>query len=243
MAVAPTATADGTSQADDGRHRVRILGRERLNHNVTAWTCARPEGYAFRPGEACRLAVDADGWRDQDRPFTMSSLPDAPALDWVIKTYPDHDGMTERLDACEVGDTLLMGEPGGYFHDRGPGVFLAGGAGVTPFLAILRDLKRSGGTEGYRLLFSNSTAADVFLKTELDGLLGRDAVYQVTGEDAAFADRRRIDHGYLAEKIGSFEQFFYVCGPPGFSEDLRPVLLELGAAEDKIIDKTLKNRG
>ena len=237
------ASSGAASRAQDGRHRVRILGKQRLNHNVTAWTVARPEGYAFRPGEACRLAVDADGWRDEDRPFTMSSLPDAESLEWVIKHYPEHEGMTERLAACEVGDELLMGPPGGYFHDRGPGVFLAGGAGVTPFLAILRELKRSGGgAAGYRLLFSNSTAADVFLKTEFDDLLGEDVLYQVTGEDAAFADRRRIDLAYLAEKIGHFDRFFYVCGPPGFSEDLRPVLLELGAPEEKIIDKTLKNK-
>ena len=236
------ATAEAAPKAEDGRHRVRVLGKRRLNHNVIAWTVARPEGYAFRPGEACRLAVDADGWRDQDRPFTMSSLPDAPTLEWVIKHYPDHHGMTERMQACEVGDDLLMGEPGGYFHDRGPGVFLAGGAGVTPFLAILRDLRRSGGTAGYRLLFSNSTAADVFLKDELDELLGQDTLYQVTNEDAAFADRRRIDKAYLAEKIGHFDQFFYVCGPPGFSEDLRPTLIDLGTPQEKIIDKTLKSK-
>ncbi|BAM04990.1 ferredoxin reductase domain-containing protein [Phycisphaera mikurensis] len=237
-----TDSPDAVSRAEDGRYRVRILGKQPLNHNVTAWTVARPDGYAFRPGEACRLAVDADGWRDEDRPFTMSSLPDAATLEWVVKHYPEHEGMTQRMSGCGVGDTLLMGEPGGYFYDRGPGVFVAGGAGVTPFLAILRDLQRSGGTAGYRLLFSNSTAADVFLKDELDGLLGRDAIYQVTGEETGFADRRRIDAGYLGEKIGSFDQYFYLCGPPGFSEDLRPVLLGLGAPEEKIIDKTLKGK-
>ncbi len=99
-----------------------------------------------------------------------------------------------------------------------------------------------GGAAGYRLLFSNSTAADVFLKDELDRHLGRDAIYQVTGEDTAFADRRRIDKAYLGEKIGHFDQFFYVCGPPTFSEELRPVLLELGVPEEKIIDKTLKGK-
>ncbi len=103
------ATSDATSRAADGRHRVRILGKERLNHDVTAWTVARPEGYAFVPGEACRLAVDADGWRDQDRPFTMSSLPDAESLEWVIKHYPAHEGMTQRMSSCEVGDELLDG--------------------------------------------------------------------------------------------------------------------------------------
>lgn len=236
------ATSHATSRLEDGRHRVRILGKEVLNHNVIAWTAARPEGYAFAAGEACRLAVDADNWRDEDRPFTMSSLPDGESLEWVIKHYPDHHGMTERLAACEVGDHLLMGEPGGYFHDRGPGVFLAGGAGVTPFLAILRDRARKGGAAGYRMLFSNSTAADVFLKDELDQHLGADVIYQVTAEDTDFADRRRIDKAYLAEKIGHFDQFFYVCGPPGFSEELRPALLELGVPEAKIIDKTLKGK-
>lgn len=242
----PENPIDGVERAEDGRFRVRIVGKQPLNHNVTAWTVARPGGYSFTPGEACRLSVDAEGWRDEDRPFTMSSLPDAPTLEWVIKHYPadapGHRGMTARMAACEVGDTLLMGEPGGYFHDRGPGVFLAGGAGVTPFLAILRDLSRTRGTAGYRLLFSNSTAADVFLKTELDGLLGRDAIYQVTAEDTAFADRRRIDRAYLAEKIGNFDQFFYLCGPPTFSEEIRPVLLDLGTPEGKIIDKTLKGK-
>ena len=84
------------------------------------------------------VALDKDGWRDEQRPFTFTGLPDADRLEFVIKSYPSHDGVTEQIADLKPGDSVLIEDPWGAIEDKGPGTFIAGGAGITPFIAILR---------------------------------------------------------------------------------------------------------
>src|SRR6056297_1291666 len=111
---------------------------EPVTHDTYRLECERPDGYDFRPGQATDLALDREGWRDQTRPFTFTSQPEDPRLEFVIKTYPAHHGVTSEVATLIPGEKLLIGLPWGAIHDSGPGVFIAGGAGVTPFIPILR---------------------------------------------------------------------------------------------------------
>jgi len=96
----------------------------------------RPDDFAFEAGQACDMALDLEGWRDETRPFTFTSLTDADHLEFVIKIYDDQDGVTKRIGDLKEGDRLLVGEPWGAIRYKGPGVFIAGGAGIKPFIAI-----------------------------------------------------------------------------------------------------------
>lgn len=217
-------------------HRVKIFEKSEISHNVNRWVVEKPAGYTFTPGHATEVALDQDGYREKKRPFTFTSLPDDITLEFVIKTYPERDGVTDELDHCQAGDYLLIGEPFGAIQYQGEGTFIAGGAGVTPFISILRKQFADNAMGLNRLIFANNTADDVFLKTEFDRLLGDRALYVLSDEDAPFADRRVVDKGYLAEHCSGFsEQVFYLCGPPGMGEQLKADLLELGASEDNIV--------
>ena len=68
----------------------------------------RPDGYAFVPGQATDVAIDQDGWRDEKRPFTFTGLRQWRDLEFTIKIYSDHDGVTSRLATLQEGDTLLI---------------------------------------------------------------------------------------------------------------------------------------
>ena len=119
-------------------HRVRILKKEALSPTVDRWVTEKPAGYDFRPGQATHIAIDQKGLRDEDRAFTMTSLPEDDHLEFVIKRYPERDGMTDALSQVAVDEYFFIDEPGGKLTYDGPGTFIAGGAGVTPFIAILR---------------------------------------------------------------------------------------------------------
>ncbi|XZE55039.1 hypothetical protein SH139x_001026 [Planctomycetaceae bacterium SH139] len=75
-----------------------------------------------------------------------------------------------------------MGEPWGAIKYQGPGVFIAGGAGITPFIAIVRQLEQDKEFNGNRLFFSNRKVSDVFLQGELFRCLGHRVVCTLTGE-------------------------------------------------------------
>jgi len=97
-------------------HRVRIIEAENVTHNVRRFRIERPGGYAFVPGQATDVAIDQDGWREEKRPFTFTGLKEWPDLEFTIKTYSDHDGVTNRLATLGPGDALLIAGKG---HETG----------------------------------------------------------------------------------------------------------------------------
>ncbi len=210
-------------------HAVEISKIEQVTHNVRQFTFEKPEGFTFEPGQATEVGIDRDGWRDRGQPFTFTSLPDWPELQFTIKIYPEHHGLTEQIGSLAVGDRFIIGDAWGTIRYKGPGTFIAGGAGVTPFIAILRDLAESGKLAGHRLVFANRTGDDIILRQEFDGMEGLETLYLVEeGDDPRFA-KGRVDKGFLERHVRDFSQHFYVCGPDEMVGSVNGALKELGA--------------
>jgi hypothetical protein len=134
-------------------HQVTLLMSEFVTRDVQRFILTRPEGFAFEPGQGVELAIDHPDWRGEGRPFTPTSLEEDRVLEFTIKGYPDHEGVTKALHGLQPGAGLIMSEPFGTNRYKGRGVLIAGGAGVTPFIAILRRLARDDGLDGHALLF------------------------------------------------------------------------------------------
>lgn len=226
---------------EDKLYRSRILYRETIASNVNSYIVEKPDGFTFRPGQAVEFAIDQLDWRDNKHPFTITSLPGNPLLEFVIKSYPvaenpKHEGMTEHLgNDLQIGDHVLFGDTWGAIAFRGPGVFIAGGAGVTPFIAILRQLEQQGKLEGNRLFFSNRRAGDVILQGEFTRMLGADAVFTLTGEEHRDYEYGRIDRKWIETRVQQFDQPFYLCGPSQMVKELSDILKSLGANADSLV--------
>ncbi len=218
-------------------HKVEILNIEDITHDVRAYTFEKPDGYSFAPGQATEVAIDKDGWRDEKRPFTFTNLQDDDNLEFVIKSYPDHNGVTEQIGQIEEGDQFIIDDAWGTIEYKGEGVFLAGGAGVTPFIAIIRDLYAKNGIGSNTLIFSNKTEDDIILKDEFEQMLGEQFVNVITDEptDEYINLDGFIDKEFLADQIDDFDQPFYVCGPPAFNDAMIEYLKELGATPDALV--------
>ena len=119
-------------------HTLTLQSISPVTHDTHHLVFDKPEGFSFTPGQAVDLSLDKDGWREEKRPFTFTSLPDEDTLQFVIKSYPEHDGVTEQIGKLQAGDKVLIEDPWGAIEDKGDGIFIAGGAGVTPFISILR---------------------------------------------------------------------------------------------------------
>jgi ferredoxin-NADP reductase len=216
-------------------YTVTVLMTEFVTHDVRRFIVSRPEGFNFQPGQGVELAIKQPGWESRKRPFTPTSLALDGIVEFTIKGYPGHAGVTEALHRLQPGDELLMTDAFGTITYQGPGTFIAGGAGVTPFIAILRELARTGKLSGHSLLFSNRAPADVICEKEFRHYLGEHCILTCTAEQAPPYDNRRIDRTYLAERLEDFDQHFYVCGPPEFNRAVCAALQDLGAAPDALI--------
>ncbi|PHP68949.1 flavodoxin reductase [Zhengella mangrovi] len=215
--------------------KAEILAIEPLTRDVHRFRLSRPDGFAYETGDATELALDRDGWRDEARPFTMTSLPDEDSLEFTIKRYPDHDGVTLRLHELLVGDAVLVGDPFETFRYRGQGVFIAGGAGFTPFLAILRGLKEKSALAGNTLVFANKTEADIICRDELDKMPGLEVVHVLSEERRSGMHHGMVDAELLREVTGGeFGQEFYLCGPPPMMEAVQDALDTVGVKPDSV---------
>jgi ferredoxin-NADP reductase len=112
---------------------------------------------------------------------------------------------------------------------------LAGGAGVTPFISILRALHAQGKIGRNRLFFSNKTTADIILKEEFENMLGYNFFNILSSEQAVGYAHGRITKDFLQKHIEDFSQPFYVCGPDAFTASILEALQELGAKPETLV--------
>lgn len=206
-----------------------------LTHDVKQIKVEKPEGYSFISGQATDVSINKKEWKDEKRPFSFTSLPEDKQLEFVIKSYRDHPGVTNQIDKLAVGDELIIDDAWGAIQYKGKGVFIAGGAGVTPFIGIIKSLQSKGELAGNRLFFANKTAKDVILESYFRDLLGSDFISILAKEEVSGHEFGMIDKAFLKNHIQDFSQKFYVCGPDPMVKAISASLKELGANPEEIV--------
>ena len=217
------------------REYVRILDIEPVANNVKLFRVEKPSGYQFTPGQATDVSVDKPGMENNLHPFTFTSLNQEPFLEFTIKRYHDHHGITDLLHRLAPGDSLLIGEPWGAIEYKGPGYFLAGGAGITPFISIFRQLHQDRKLEGNTLIFANKTASDIIYERELKDMLEDKAIFILSDEKRDGYLSGHIDKGFVGNNIHDMSVHFYICGPDPMVKDLVKILETAGADIDTVV--------
>ncbi len=217
---------------------VKIKLVEDVTYDVKRFVVGKPDGYSFIPGQATLVSINKPGLKDKKSPFTFTSQPVEKVLEFTIKKYPEHDGMTKAIHELKPGDEVIIRKPFGTIKYQGKGVFIAGGAGVTPFVAILRMLQEKSKLKGNKLIFSNKTQKDIILEQEFRSMFNdspEDLIFTLTREEKEGYETGRIDKEFLQKHVADFSQKFYVCGPPKFVKVIKQHLESLGADENQLI--------
>jgi hypothetical protein len=215
-------------------HTVRILGIKQITHDVMEFRVEKPEGYSFVPGQATSVSVNTPELRKKRKPFTFTGLNSDPFLEFIIKIYPSHQGVTGELAKLKPGDELVIGNGWGAITYKGRGLFIAGGAGITPFIAIFRHLRAEGALEGNKLIFANRTRADIILESELKEMLGSAFINILSDvKDEEYANGF-ITGDFIRANVSPDDKNFYLCGPPPMMESVKGLLADLGIGENAI---------
>ncbi|NLZ72610.1 MAG: flavodoxin reductase, partial [Bacteroidales bacterium] len=106
------------------QHIIKIVSVDHVTHDVLRFKTEKPANYSFTPGQATRVAINKEGWEKKKRPFTFTNLPDEDHLEFTIKTYPSHKGVTNELLTLKAGDKLVIGDAWGTINYKGEGVFV-----------------------------------------------------------------------------------------------------------------------
>jgi ferredoxin-NADP reductase len=221
------------------QHLVKIKSIGKITHDVLRIVTEKPDGYSFTPGQATEISINKKEWKDERRPFTFTCLPGDPYLEFNIKTYPSHNGVTNQLLSLKENDELILHDVFGAISYRGEGVFIAGGAGITPFIAIFRHLRSQNQIGSNKLIFANKTKADIVLEDEFKRTLGANFINILSDENIPGYGNGFITANFLKESIGDVNKTFYVCGPPAMMDAVGKQLTELHVPKESIVEEAV----
>jgi hypothetical protein len=216
-------------------YKVKIISTEYVTPDVKSLKIEKPEGFSFIPGQAADVSINKPDLINEKRPFTFTGLNEWDYLEFTIKIYNEHNGVTKRIANLKSGDELIISAAWGSISYISEGIFIAGGAGVTPFLAILRNLKYRNEIGNNKLIFANKTEADIIRKDEFEKILGKNFINILSHEKLV-----RYAYGYITEDffksiVDDFNKMFYLCGPPPMMDAVEKQLNNLHVDENSIV--------
>jgi ferredoxin-NADP reductase len=218
-----------------GQHIVKIKSIDKVTHDVLQIVTEKPAAYTFIPGQATDVSINNPDWMEEKRPFTFTCLPHNNYIEFIIKTYPSHQSVTNQLLQLNKDDELILHDVFGDIAYKGEGVFIAGGAGVTPFISILRLLQSKNEIGNNKLIFANKTKADIILEEELKNMLGNNFINILSDEKVDGFANGFITENFLKENIDGLDKNFYVCGPPPMMNAIEKMLMTLNVDKKLII--------
>lgn len=216
-------------------HIVKILEANFITHDVKRFLIEKPKGYTFIPGQGADVSINQPEWKDKPRPFTFTGLNKWEHLELMVKIYANNNGVTKQLARLNAGDELILHDVFGAIQYKGPGVFLAAGSGITPFIAIFRELAKNKQIGSNKLIYSNKTSEDIILGPELLDILKDNFINVLTRENVVGFLDKHISRDFIIEYVQDFSKPFYICGPDKFVSDMVNILVDLGAKMEALV--------
>jgi glycine betaine catabolism B len=155
------------------RYVLPLLDRRRDSPTVMTFRFSTEgSGFRYLSNQAIRLALPGvdDPW-GAVRSFSLSSSPSEKGHIDVTCKISDTP-FKQALARLQPGDPAEVYGPLGAFLLDGqrPGVFLAGGIGITPFRGMYRYAADTGDAQERRLLYSARVPEELVFRNELDEL-------------------------------------------------------------------------
>ena len=166
-------------------------------------------------------------------------------LEFVIKVYPDGLFSSFLDTRLAVGDRVDLTGPFGVFtlregHDEDI-VFVGGGAGLAPILALLRSMAERGIDRRAAFYYGARRRRDLCFTDELNALEEKLPNFRFVPALSEPEDGDGWDGevGLITDVVKRHETDLrrahaYLCGPPPMVEAAMPLLASLGVAEKHI---------
>lgn len=212
---------------------------------------------AYEAGQYVTVRIEHPQTPTTPRNYSLSDRPGVGHYRISVKREPAPstsapEGLISNYlhDVVQVGDRLQLGPPCGEFTiapqvaAERPIVLLAGGIGVTPLLAMAKQLVRSGvASPIYFLQAARNSRVHAFREEVCHLANSATNVTTHFRYDAPLADDAAcgkcdstgvVDLDFLRAWVPYEQASFYFCGPKPFMQSIYGILSELGVGDDRI---------
>ena len=222
--------------------------------NVRTFSFRPPSGstFLFRAGQFLTLELPVPGGTVH-RTFTISSSPTSNAYVTITaKAQPDSIGVRWMFDHLQPGMQIKAKGPGGVFHlPRQPDdkyLFISAGSGVTPMMSMASFLFERGEDPDISFVQCAARPSEIIFRRRLEYMAGR-----VRGLRLHFVVAEEEPYEVWTGYRGHFNQLMlglmtpdylerdvYCCGPEGFMQAVRDMLISLGYDMDRYHQETFQ---
>ena len=196
-----------------------------------------PEAVAFEAGQYFEWQVQGVA---HARSYSVSVPPGTDRLEFMVRIYPGGQvsAMLKRHELAPGDIVGLRGPFGTYRFDTahpGLAVFVAGGTGIGPELALVQAALRGPAQRKLLVLYGARDAAEIASASALQQWAAQDArlkfvpVLSEEPADSAWQGLRGTAVDALqAQRADFFGATAYLCGPPPMVEAAKKILLAKG---------------
>ena len=219
-------------------HDTRLLGGETVAEGTMAFRFFKPSGFRHQAGQSLLLTLinppETDGEGDA-RTFTIASAPYEAEL--MIATRMRDTAFKRVLKVAPAGTSVRIDGADGemVLHDDAsrPAVFLAGGIGITPFLAIARHATHERLPHRLLLFYSNRRPEDAAFLSELQRMEQLNPNFRLI---ATMTEPEKSVHPWSGERgfirrellerhlTDLASPIYYFAGPPPMTMAMRQML-------------------
>jgi len=204
------------------KRNLRFIESYKESEQVHTFVFEKDHDLSWNAGQYGLITISHKKMKQATKPFSIASAPAENVVKLTTRIGENPSEFKKALLELKEGMSVSMQGPLGsfYLQDRRPALLVAGGIGITPFRAMLKQLAAEGNGAGrtIRLLYIDSAQSYLY-REELDSIAESVPVaYVASGDDA----KREIDRfaGQHADGM------YYIAGPKSMVESISTVLLE-----------------
>src|SRR6478736_7152675 len=226
--------------------QARLRTVDKLSETSIAFSLEGAGAISFLPGQYVNVLVPGT---DQRRSYSFSSPPGAEVQSFLVRDIP-RGQMSSFLREAQSGAPMEFAGPLGSFYMREirrPLLFLAGGTGLAPFLAMLETISHTGSKYPIYLIYGVTNDPDLVLVEQLERLVHRIPNFTfsccVADEKAAYPNKGYVTRYIEPVHMHDGDVDVYLCGPPAMVDAVRNHMDEQGMSSANFYFEKFANSG
>lgn len=231
----------------NGPSRVMLafIGKTQVGKDIYEYRFRPSSILSYSPGQYMEWSIphpspDNRGIR---RFLTIASDPGDVTLSFAVRHVENESSWKKTLAKLNPGDVISAAHVSGDFildKDVAHHVFVAGGIGITPFIAMIRATRRTGAPLNATLFYATGTEKDIAFRDEFKDAkeIGLTIVHVFAKDEGATMAH---ETGFLTPEMitrhvpDANGATFYLSGPSGMVTTYKGLLQGMGIPMRKII--------